>query len=63
MTLTSVPWRGNERCVDFDALGERLAWYVSKHMLNESRCNWDVRAGDVMKQEAIKPAQTKPSLA
>ncbi len=25
--------------------------------------NWDVRAGDVMNQEAIKPAQTKLSLA
>ncbi len=26
-------------------------------------CNWDVRAGDVTNQEAIKPAQTKLSLA
>ncbi len=26
-------------------------------------CNWDVRAGDVTDQEAIKPAQTKLSLA
>ncbi len=27
------------------------------------RCNWDVRAGDVTNQDAIKPAKTKLSLA
>ncbi len=27
------------RYVDFDALGEHFAWYVLKHMWNQSRCN------------------------
>ncbi len=44
----------------FWRFGERIAWYVLKHMWNQSK---DVRAGDVTNQEAIKPAQTKLSLA
>ncbi len=32
------PFKGL-RCVDFDALGEQFAWYVWKHMWNQSRCN------------------------
>ncbi len=37
-TVTSVPWRGNEHCVDW-RFGESFAWYVLKHMWNQSRCN------------------------
>ncbi len=61
-TATLVPCRGNERC-GRDAMGNALrdkSWSTCE--INP-RCNWVVRAGDFTNQEAIKPAQTKVSLA
>ncbi len=57
-TVTSVPWRGNECCFG-NALRDK-SWSTCE--INP-KCNWDVRAGDVTNQEAIKPTQMKLSLA
>ncbi len=49
-TVTTVPWRGNKRCVR-NAMGNALrdrSWSTCE--INP-RCNLDVRAGDVTNQE------------
>ncbi len=61
-TVTSVPWRGNECCVR-NAMGNALRDRSWRTCEINPRCNWDVRAGDVTNQDAIKPSQTKLSLA
>ncbi len=60
--IQKSPFKGTPLC-RFDTLGERWcdkSWSICE--INP-RCNWGVRAGDVTKQEAIKSAQTKLSLA
>ncbi len=52
-----------ERTLRKHALGTLCVISLEAHGVINPRCNWDVRAGDVMNQEAIKPAQTKLSLA
>ncbi len=63
-TATWVPWRGNECCIDFDAMGNVLrdmSW--STCGINPGVMGHQSGWRDVTNQETIKPAQTKLSLA